>query len=93
MGADLQLKVAKAIIECMDFKLAHEGDYTFSQKAHIQIQIINSLGKSIKNEGIYPDETPNIQFVQSFLNWFINDAKLHKNKVYTELLKDDEDNY
>ncbi|WP_342480258.1 hypothetical protein NST07_23515 [Paenibacillus sp. FSL L8-0340] len=89
MGADLQLKAVKAIIESMDFKFAHEDDYAYSQKAHIQI--INSLGKSIKSEGIYPDEMPNILVVQSFLNWFIDDEKLHENKVYAELLKDDED--
>ncbi|MEK4207137.1 hypothetical protein [Paenibacillus sp. FSL R10-2788] len=89
-GADLQLKAAKTIIEMMDFKFAHETDYGYSQKAHIQL--INSIGKSIKNEGVYPDEMPNIQVVQSFLNWFIEDEKLHENKVYAELLKDEEEN-
>jgi hypothetical protein len=90
-GVDLSLKAALTLIESLDFKFAqdHVG-FDYPQKAHIQV--INSLGRSIKAQGFYPDELSNIEVVQHFLNWFI-EQNIHESDEYTSLLKDEEDEY
>ncbi|PYY28300.1 hypothetical protein [Paenibacillus illinoisensis] len=87
-GVDLSLEAAKTIIEGLDFKFAQDKDYDFPQKAHIQI--VDALGSSIKSLGFDPRDQPNIIVVQQFLNWFIDEAKLHEAPEYRRLLDKDE---
>ncbi|MEC0089916.1 hypothetical protein [Paenibacillus macquariensis] len=89
-GVDLSVKAAREIIESLDFKFAYETvGMEYSQIAHIQL--VSSIGRSIKNLGFYPDEMPNIEVIQHFLNWFIDEAKLHETEKYATLLEEDEE--
>jgi hypothetical protein len=85
-GVDLQLKAAQAIIENMDFKFAQEHkDYEYPQMAYIQI--INSLGRQMKWDGDYPGRMTNIEIVQYFLNWLIEEG-IHETPKYAALQLD-----
>lgn len=89
-GVDLQVAAAKQLLSFIDFKFAQEhAGMDYPQKAHIQL--INAIGSTIKDQGYYPDELSNLEVVQGFLNWFLDDAKLHQTEEYVELLKEDED--
>jgi hypothetical protein len=85
-GVDLQIKAAQAVIENMDFKFAHEHKtYEYSQMAYVQI--INSLGRLMKWDGDYPDRMTNIEIVQYFLNWLIEEG-IHETPKYVALQLD-----
>lgn len=90
-GVDLQIKAAQALIENMDFKFAHEHiTYEYSQMAYVQI--INSLGRLMKWDGDYPDNMSNIEIVQSFLNWFIEEG-IHETPKYVALQLDHDEEW
>ncbi|MGG4481230.1 hypothetical protein [Paenibacillus illinoisensis] len=72
-GVDLQVNAITTMLGSLDFKFAHDHvGYEYADKAFTKI--LDSLGGALKAEiAEYPDGMSNIEFVQYYLNFMLEE--------------------
>ncbi|WP_145153925.1 hypothetical protein [Paenibacillus xylanexedens] len=70
-GVDLQIHAITAMLENLDFKFAYDhAGHDYADNAFLKI--LDSLGSAIKAEGPYPEGMSNLEAVQYYLKFTLD---------------------